>query len=126
LSTGAAWSRRQIARRGATKKFIVIYHANVDAAEQMGQATPEEMAKGMEPWMAWAQRCGRALIDMGSPLANGQKLTPSGTQASDKTVVGYSVLEADDMAGAVNLLQGHPHLEWTEGCEIEVHETMPM
>jgi hypothetical protein len=63
---------------------------------------------------------------MGAPLANGQKVIPSGTQKSDKKVVGYSVLEAEDMNGAVTLLRGHPHLEWAEGCEIEVHETMPM
>jgi len=33
------------------KKFIVIYHAPGSAMEQMQNATPEEMKKGMEPWM---------------------------------------------------------------------------
>ena len=28
------------------------------------------------------------------------------------------------MDGAKALLQSHPHLQWTAGCEIEVHETM--
>lgn len=105
---------------------MVIYHAPISAAEQMANATPEEMQKGMEPWMAWAERCGSALVDMGSPLVGGQKLTKGGQADSDRHVAGYSILEAADMAGAVALLKGHPHLEWGDGMEIEVHEVMPM
>ncbi len=30
------------------------------------------------------------------------------------------------MVAAKKLLDGHPHLEWDAGCEIEVHESMPM
>lgn len=107
-------------------RFMVIYHAPVSATEQMANATPEEMRKGMEPWMAWAERCGSALVDMGSPLGSGRKLTKSGTGDSDKQVAGYSVLEADNMAAAVKLLEGHPHLQWVDGAEIEVHEALPM
>ena len=29
-------------------------------------------------------------------------------------------------AAAKSLLDGHPHLGWTDGCEIEVHESMPL
>ena len=108
------------------KKFIVTYHASVSAAEQMAQASPEEMQKGMEPWMAWAEKCGDGLVDMGSPLANGQKVTESGSSPSDKNVVGYSILQAESLDAAVAMLKDHPHLGWTEGCEIEVHETMAL
>ena len=76
--------------------------------------------------MAWAQRCGSALVDMGAPLANGQKLTTSGSVDSDRKVVGYSILQAEDMAAAKALLSGHPHLGAADDCEIEVHESMPM
>jgi YCII-related domain len=107
-------------------KFIVIYHAPASFLEQSQNMSPEDMQKGMEPWMAWAAKCGSALVDMGSPLAGGQKVSASGTTPSDKQVAGYSVLEAPDMAGAVALLQAHPHLNWAAGCEIEVHEAMPM
>jgi len=108
------------------QKFIVTYHAPISATEQMGQASPEEMQKGMDPWMAWAERCGDGLVDMGAPLANGQKVTESGTSPSDKMVVGYSILQAESMDAAVEMLKDHPHLGWTEGCEIEVHEAMPL
>ena len=107
------------------KKFFVIYHAPASFMEQMASASAEEMKKGMEPWMEWAKRCGSGLVDMGSPLVGGQKLSKSGSSPSDKQVVGYSILQAEDMEAAKALLQGHPHLDWTAGCEIELHESMP-
>ena len=109
------------------KKFIVIYHAPAEAMEMMANATPEQKAEGMKPWMAWAEKCGSQLIDLGAPLVGGQELIPDGTsKASTKEVTGYSLLQADDMEGAKALLQGHPHLAWTGGCTIEVHETVPL
>lgn len=108
------------------KIFMVIYHAPASAMEQMKDVSPEEMKKGMEPWMEWAKKCGSGLVDMGSPLAGGQKLTNSGSSPSDKGVAGFSILQAENMDGAIAMLEGHPHLAWTEGCEIEVHEFMPM
>jgi hypothetical protein len=107
-------------------RFVVIYHAPVSDFQQMGAATPEDMAEGMKAWMAWAESCGDALIDMGTPLAGGQRLSKSGASPSEKGVVGYSILEADSMEAAQALLKGHPHLEWAAGCEIEVHESMQM
>ena len=75
--------------------------------------------------MEWVARCGEGLVDLGAPLFGGQKLSKSGSSTSDKSVVGYSILQAENMEGAKALLEGHPHLEWTAGGEIEVHETMP-
>ena len=34
--------------------------------------------------------------------------------------------QANDIDGAKALLANHPHLKWTDGCDIEVHETIPM
>ncbi len=109
------------------KKFVVIYHAPVDAVMQTANATPEEQAKGMEGWMKWAERAGKKLLDLGAPLMGGQKLSPNGkSQDSDHNVVGYSILEAENMDEAKALLNGHPHLGWNADCSIEVHETMPL
>ena len=33
------------------KKFLVIYHAPAEAMEMMANASPEEKAEGMKPWM---------------------------------------------------------------------------
>ena len=103
-------------------KYIVTYHASVSAMEWMSNATP----KDMEAWMAWAQRCGEGLVDMGTPLGGGIRISESGSSPSERGVVAYSILQADDMEGALALLQGHPHIGWMEGCEIEVHESLAM
>ena len=108
------------------KKFVVIYHAPASDFQKMANATPEQMQEGMKAWMEWAAKCGDGLVDLGAPLAGGQKLSKSGSSTSDKSVVGYSILQAEDIEGAKALLEGHPHLEWASGCEIEVHETMPL
>ena len=111
------------------KKFIVTYH--VPAAvqkqldKQMAKATPEQAAEGMKGWMTWAKKCGKHLVDMGSPLANGKRIKAKGKAVkSDKEVAGYSILEAKDMDHAMKLLEGHPHISWNKACTIELHETM--
>jgi hypothetical protein len=108
------------------KKFIVIYHADASAMKKMQKSSPEEMKKGMEPWMAWAKKCGGGLVDMGSPLSNGLKVGKNTSSQSKRNVVGYSVLQANNMKEASEMLMNHPHLGWADGCEIEVHETMAM
>lgn len=108
------------------KKFYVIYTAPASYWEQIQNSSPEDMKKGMEQWEVWAKKCGRGLVDMGTPLSSGQKITKSGSSPSEKNVVGYSILQAENMEGAKALLAEHPHLEWTDGCEIEVYESMPM
>ena len=109
------------------KKFIVIYHAPAEAVAEMSNVSPEQMAEGMKPWMDWAAKCGDQLVDMGTPLMGGLKLNPDGSSMqSDREVTGYSVLQAESMDEAKALLQGHPHLAWTGGCAIEIHESMPL
>ena len=108
------------------KKFVVTYYAPISAAEQMAKATPEEMAAGMQAWQAWAGRCGENLLDMGAPLGAGRVVTDTGVSDSDKNVTGYSILQAEDMDAAVQMVDGHPHLGWTEGCEIGIFEAMPI
>ena len=108
------------------KKFIVIYHAPKEAAMKMASASPEEAKKGMEPWFAWKEKVGAGMVDMGTPLGNGMKVTKSGTTPSDKEVVGYSILQANSMDEAVEMLKSHPHLDWVDGCSIEVHESLSL
>lgn len=109
------------------KKFIVLYHAPIDAMQQTANTSPEDQAKGMEAWMTWAKKCGDKLVDLGNPLTNGQQLSPDGKSAASKqNVAGYSVLQAENMEEAKALLQGHPHLGWNAACTIEVHESMPL
>jgi hypothetical protein len=112
------------------KKYLVLYHATMtpEMMQQMMSRPKEDMAKGMEAWAQWAQKCGNHLVDMGSPLMGGQALNADGTSKnSEKNVGGYSILQAENMDEAKALLHGHPHLgSWNPTASIEVHEFMPM
>ena len=108
------------------KKFIVLYHAPATAIAQMQKASPEEMKKGMEPWFIWQKKVGSGMVDLGTPLGNGMKVTKSGVTPSEKEVVGYTILQANSMDEAVEMLKDHPHLDWVDGCSIEVHESLPL
>ena len=111
----------------ALKKYLVTYHSPASAMKKMQTATKEEMAAGMNEWMKWAQKCGDKLVEMGAPLGGGLNLKATGGAVpSKRKITGYSILQAESMAAAKKLLKGHPHLVWSKGCEIEVHEAMPL
>ncbi len=122
---------KKSARRAATqsgKRFLIIYHAPIDAMTQTANATPEQQAEGMAMWNAWAKRAGSKLHDMGAPLVNGKRLRANGsTSPSTKDVAGYSLLQAEDWDDVMDLLSGHPHISgWNPEATIEIHETMLM
>jgi hypothetical protein len=96
-------------------KYLLLYRAPVSAAEQMANTDPEA---GMDAWMAWSQRAGSAIVDLGSPL---QAVS---TDVEGDPVGGYSIMEADSLERLQELLGGHPHTEW--GGTIEIHEFLPM
>lgn len=108
------------------KKFIVLYHAPVGFMDAMKNVSSEDAKKGMEPWMAWAKKCGSGLVDMGTPLANAHKMSKGSHGPSKSTVAGYSILQAESWDEVNKMLQNHPHIDWMEGCEIEVHECLPL
>ncbi|MCT4638829.1 MAG: hypothetical protein N4A72_14100 [Bacteroidales bacterium] len=107
------------------KRFVIIYHASADAMQKMSETTPEQKEEGMKPWYAWRDLLGDKLIDFGAPLINGTELlSDGGCKKSSKQIVGYSIIEANDFAEAKKLLKDHPHLKWSDGCTIEIHESV--
>jgi hypothetical protein len=103
-------------------KYVFIYHAPMTPAEAT-PPTPEQMEGVMAAWNAWAGKVGDRMVDFGTPLAGGTRVTADGsTSPSTREVAGYSILEADDLEGALELARNHPHLSMPDGCEIEVHE----
>ena len=100
-------------------KFLVLYRAATTAEQQMADGTPDQAQAGMDAWMAWAQKAGDAVVDLGSPLS----VVSAGGDAGDP-IGGYSVLQAADAAALESVLDGHPHTVW--GGSIEVLEFLPM
>ena len=106
-------------------KYLFIYHAPMTPADA-APPSPEQMEAVMAEWNAWAARVGDRMVDFGTPLAGGVRVTPDGTSKSDREVAGYSIIEAEDADAALELAQNHPHLNMPGGCEIEVHEAQPI
>ena len=107
-------------------KFLFLYHAPMTPAEAT-PPTQEQIEAVMAEWTAWAARVGSGLVDFGTPLDGGVRVADDGsTSPSTREVAGYSLIEAADMAAALELAKGHPHLSMPGGCEIEVHESLPV
>ncbi|MVU82067.1 hypothetical protein GPX89_33115 [Nocardia sp. ET3-3] len=108
------------------KRYIVLYLAPLSVAERFAQATPEEAAKGMRLWADWSDRIGSGLLDPGKPLGNARRITPNGTSETDSGVIGMSILRAESMDEALDMVGDHHHLHWAEQCEIVVLEEQPI
>jgi hypothetical protein len=105
-------------------KFMVLYMAPI-AAEELMNVSPEEMKKGMEPWMVWYKKCGKAIVDQGTPLGKGICVDNKGTSKGKSQVTGYSIVQAKDMGDAKAMLMDHPHLMMPK-ASIEILEMMTM
>jgi hypothetical protein len=108
------------------KKYMVLYYSPMSPTEQMQNASLEEMQKGMEPWFAWQKEWGEGIVDMGMPLDNSHKMDKSGEMSGDSHIAGYSIIQADSMEKALEMVKNHPHLQMTAGAEVEVHEMLGM
>ena len=109
-------------------KYMVLYESTVSPDDLMEQSTPEQMQAGMDAWMVWAQKCGDALIDLGSPIAGaaGRRVTADSTSASDSPIAGFSVVEAGSVDEAASLVEGHPHLMTPGAPSILLLEYLPL
>ncbi len=109
------------------KKFLAVYHAPASVIAAMANISPEEKAKGMEPWMAWMTKCGDKMVDFGAPLMPGHTTSVSGTWSPSTTdVTGYSIVQGENIDEVKALFEDHPHISWANGCSIEIHETIAM
>jgi hypothetical protein len=102
-------------------KYVFIYQAPMTPADAT-PPTPEQMEAVMGQWNAWAAKVGDRMVDFGTPLAGGVRVTTEGTSRSTRDVAGYSILQAADLDEALGMARDHPHLNMPGGCEIEVHE----
>jgi hypothetical protein len=70
----------------------------------------EARQQAMAAFAEWASRTGKALVDPGAPLGP-SKTVSKGTVTEGPASgpsAGYSVLEADDIDAAVELVRSHP------------------
>jgi len=98
--------------------------------------SPEQRQKHLEKWVAWFQELGAQghVKDPGHPLestgkvVNGnQKIVKDGPYVEAKDIVGgYIVVEANDLAHAVELAKGCPILEVGGSVEVRPVQKLEM
>ncbi len=105
-------------------KFIYLYRG--PAAVTSG-LTPEQGAERAAAFGAWMSRVGPALIDVGSPFGVSASVRDDGTEGTVGDLIGYTIVEADDLAAAKALTAGLPFLAGSDGsCAVEIFELLPM
>lgn len=105
-------------------QYIMIYKGE---ATDMSEMTPEQGAEVLAKWQEWMGRVGPALSDVGSPFGPGASIVDDGSTGIAASLTGYSIVEAEDLAGAEALADGHPYLSDGGGdFAIDIYELMPV
>ena len=105
-------------------KFMMMYKGE---ATDMSDMTPEQAGEVMAKWGVWMEKVGSAMIDMGTPFGPGTSILDNGSAGTASSLTGYSVVEADSMAAAHALADGHPYLSDNDGkFAIDLFEMMPV
>jgi len=105
-------------------KFMYLYRG---PATPMSSLTPEQGAERMAAFGAWMEKLGTALVDVGSPFSASASVRDDGTEGDAGELVGYTIVEANDLAQATALTDGLPFLSKRDGtCTVEVFELQPM
>ena len=98
-------------------RFIYLYRG---AAPDL---TPEQGAERMAAFAAWMQKAGPALVDGGSPFGASASVRDDGTEGPAGELIGYTIVEADELAAAKALTEGLPFLSGRDGkCAVEIFE----
>lgn len=105
-------------------KFMMVYKGE---ATDMSEMSPEQAQEVMAKWAVWMEKVGPALTDLGTPFGPSVSVVDDGTTAAAASLTGYSIVEADDLAGAQGLADGHPYLSEGQGnYAVDIYELMPV
>jgi hypothetical protein len=105
-------------------KFIYLYRGQ---PTPMSDLTPEQGAERMAAFGAWMEKVGAALVDVGNPFGTSASVRDDGTEGTAGDLIGYTIVEADDLAEAKALTDGLPFLSNSDGkCAVDIFELLPM
>jgi hypothetical protein len=105
-------------------KFIYLYRG---PATRASERTPEQGAERMAAFGAWMEKVGAALVDVGSPFGTSASVRDDGTEGAASDLIGYTIVEAADLAAAKALTVGLPFLSDRDGKHaVEIFELLPM
>jgi hypothetical protein len=98
--------------------FLVTYHGGGMPADEEGRQ------QAMAAFGAWVGKVGDALTDPGAPLGPAMTVSSDGAREghAEGHIGGYSILRADDMDAAVDLVRDHPFV--SRGGSLTVSEAV--
>jgi hypothetical protein len=97
-------------------KYLIAYHSGATSPPQGG----EQMAR----WKVWIASLGDAVVNPGTPLGNGKRVSSEGI--SDRAadfLTGFSIVSADNLEAALEFARRCPYLDYGT---LEVAEVMEM
>jgi hypothetical protein len=87
-------------------------------------STPEEGQKHMAAYMAWMKNLGDSVVMPQTPFKTSKMVSKDGVgDPSGLPLMGFLMIEAEDMAAAITITQACPFLEMGD---MRVAETMDM
>lgn len=102
-------------------KFIYLYRGSVP------DLPPEQQAERMAAFAGWMEMVGPALVDGGSPFGASVSVCDDGSETTAGALIGYTIVEASDLAGAKALTAGLPFLSSGDGsCAVEIFELLSL
>jgi YCII-related domain len=105
-------------------KFMYLYRG---PATPKSDFTPEQGAERLAAFGAWMDKVGTALVDGGSPFGSSASVRDDGAEGTAGDLIGYTIIEADDLAAAKAFTDGLPFLSNSEGTfAVEIFELLPM
>jgi hypothetical protein len=107
-------------------KFLILYRSPMSAEQRMKQASPDQMKGSMQEWMDWKSRNEDAVIDFGMPLKGDKYIAGGVVKDSDSDIRGFTLIQADSVDAAVELLKDHPHFKNPNAPAMELLEFLPM
>ena len=73
------------------------------------------------------KKLGDSLVEFGAPMSGGVSVADDGSTGTASDLNGYSIIRAENIDEAKELLKIHPHLNGKEGkYSIEIYELTPM
>ena len=99
-------------------KFLITYHEGGEMP-----ADPAIREKMVNAFTVWAAGVGGKMIDPGAPVGRAKSVTSDGVKDGEPdSVGGYTLLSADNLDDAVELVRNHPFV--ARGGTLRVSEVM--
>jgi hypothetical protein len=99
-------------------KILVTYHGGSGVPADAAQA--EQIKTAFGQWLASA---GKAVTDPGAPLRPAAQVS-NGSAMPRLAIGGYSIIEAEDIKEATDILQAHPFV--ARGGTLQVDEAISL